>query len=47
MKIYFDTLSLDTSNLNHLSSNGDNAILVQRWCQIIKESARLDATEIS
>jgi predicted dehydrogenase len=30
-----------------LSSNGDNAILVQRWCQIIKESARLDATEIS
>ena len=24
MKIYFDTLSLDTSNLNHLSSNGDN-----------------------
>jgi hypothetical protein len=50
MNIYFDTLSLDTSNLNHLSSNGDNthwivspgSIIMRRLDEINCKFASID-----
>ncbi len=50
MNIYFDTLSLDTSNLNHLSSNGDSthwivspgSIIMRRLDEIDCKFASID-----